>query len=44
MLLVWIIFFTMIHEEEEGVLGSAISEPSTNVVTDETPVLSDTEF
>jgi hypothetical protein len=44
MLLVWITFFTMIHEEEERVLGGAINEKIMSVIIDEVPTLSDTEF
>jgi hypothetical protein len=44
MLLVWTIFFTMIHEEEERILGSIITENVVDVTTDEVQNLGDDEF
>jgi hypothetical protein len=44
MLLVWTIFFTMIHEEEERILGSIITENVVDVITDEVQNLGDDEF
>lgn len=44
MLLVWTIFFTMIHEEEERILGSIVTENVVDVIIDEVQNLGDDEF